>query len=199
MTAADLAEFDAEWQEPISTTYRGWRVYEMPPQGQGIAALMMLNIMERYPLGEWGFHDPRGLHVMIEAKKLAYADMLRYVADPKFSQVPVAQLLSREHAAARAAKLDLRTAACDVVPGEVAGLQDAHGGDTIYLTVIDAEGNIVSFIQSVYSAFGSGLVPPASGFAAACGFNSSRRRRSCSASSPWSTYLRSTMVERIEA
>lgn len=165
MTAADLAEFDAEWQEPISTTYRGWRVYEMPPQGQGIAALMMLNIMERYPLGEWGFHDPRGLHVMIEAKKLAYADMLRYVADPKFSQVPVAQLLSREHAAARAAKLDLRTAACDVVPGEVAGLQDAHGGDTIYLTVIDAEGNIVSFIQSVYSAFGSGLVPPASGFA----------------------------------
>lgn len=165
MTAADLAEFEVEWQEPIRTTYRGWTVYEMPPQGQGIAALMMLNIMERYPLGEWGFHDPRSLHVMIEAKKLAYADMLKYVGDPKVSTVPVSQMLSREHAAARASLLSLSKASCDVMPAEIAGLEGAHGGDTIYLTVIDAEGNIVSLIQSIYSAFGSGLVPPKAGFA----------------------------------
>jgi gamma-glutamyltranspeptidase/glutathione hydrolase len=164
MTLADLAEFTPEWQEPIRTTYRGWTVYELPPQGQGIAALMMLNIMERYPLAEWGFHDPRGLHVMIEAKKLAYADMLQYVGDPRFSQVPVAQLLSREHATRRAARIDPARAACDVPHGDVGGLDGAHGGDTIYLTVIDADGNIVSLIQSVYSAFGSGLVPAGTGF-----------------------------------
>ncbi|HEX6941582.1 MAG TPA: gamma-glutamyltransferase family protein, partial [Gemmatimonadaceae bacterium] len=164
MTLADLSEVEVEWQEPIKTTYRGWTVYELPPQGQGIAALMMLNIMERYPLGEWGFHDPRAMHVMIEAKKLAYADMLAYVADPKFSKVPVAQMLSREHATARASKVDLAKAACDVMPAQIAPLEGAHGGDTIYLTVIDAEGNIVSFIQSNYSAFGSGLVPPKTGF-----------------------------------
>ena len=165
MTAADLGEFEVEWQEPISTTYRGWRVYEMPPQGQGIAALMMLNIMERFPLGEWGFHDPRSMHAMIEAKKLAYADMLRYVGDPKFSRVPVSQMLSREHASARAANLDLTKAACDVMPAQIAGLEGAHGGDTIYLTVVDADGNIVSLIQSIYSTFGTGLVPPKAGFA----------------------------------
>lgn len=165
MTLADLSEFDVEWQEPIRTTYRGWTVYELPPQGQGIAALMMLNIMERYPLGEWGFHDPRVMHVMIEAKKLAYADMLRYVGDPKYSRVPVAQMLSREHAADRAARIDPLTAACDVMPAQIAGLEGAHGGDTVYLTVIDAKGNIVSLIQSVYSSFGSGLVPPTMGFA----------------------------------
>jgi hypothetical protein len=121
----------------------------MPPQGQGIAALMMLNIMERFPLGEWGFHDPRSMHVMIEAKKLAYADMLRYVGDPKFSRIPVSQMLSREHASARAANLDLTRAACDVMPAQIAGLERAHGGDTVYLTVIDADGNIVSLIQSI--------------------------------------------------
>lgn len=164
MTAADLADFAAEWQDPISTTYHGWTVYEMPPQGQGIAALIMLNIMERYPLAQWGFHDPRSLHVMIEAKKLAYADMLEYVGDPAFSTIPVAQLLSREHAASRAAKIDMTKAACDVAPGDVGGLDGVHGGDTIYLTVIDRDGNIVSFIQSNYSAFGSGIVPPGAGF-----------------------------------
>jgi gamma-glutamyltranspeptidase/glutathione hydrolase len=164
MTLADLAEFTPEWQETITTTYRGWTVHELPPQGQGIAALMMLNIMEPYPLAEWGFHDPRALHVMIEAKKLAYADMLQYVGDPKFSQVPVSQLLSREHAARRATLIDPSRAACDVAHGDVGGLDGAHGGDTIYLTVIDAAGNIVSLIQSVYSSFGSGLVPAGTGF-----------------------------------
>lgn len=165
MTLADLGEVDVEWQEPIKTTYRGWTVYELPPQGQGIAALMMLNIMERYPLGEWGFHDPRSMHVMIEAKKLAYADMLAYVGDPKFSTVPVQRMLSPDHAAARASLLNPSKAACDVMPAQIAGLEGAHGGDTVYLTVIDAEGNIVSLIQSIYSAFGTGLVPPKMGFA----------------------------------
>ncbi len=83
MTAADLRDFQPEWQEPIRTTYHGWTVYEMPPNGQGIAALMMLNIMQQYPLAEWGFHSTRAMHVMIEAKKLAYADMLHYVGRPE--------------------------------------------------------------------------------------------------------------------
>ena len=125
---------------------------------------MMLNIMERYPLGEWGFHATRGLHVMIEAKKLAYADMLRYVGDPKFTAMPVARLLSPEHAAARAARIDMNQAACDVLPAEIAELECVHGGDTIYLTVIDKDGTIVSLIQSTYSSFGSGLSPAGSGF-----------------------------------
>lgn len=165
MTAADLRDYQPEWQEPIRTTYRGWTVYELPPNGQGIAALMMLNVMERYPLAEWGFHDPRSLHVMIEAKKLAYADMLRFVGDPAFSAIPVREMLDKRFAERRAAGIDLRKAACDVLPAEIAAFEGLHGGDTIYLTVIDAEGNIVSLIQSVYSAFGSGLVPPAAGFA----------------------------------
>ena len=84
MTAADLREFEPEWVDPISTTYRGWTVYELPPNTQGIAALMMLDLMEQFPLGEYGFHSAHALHVMIEAKKLAYADMLRYVGDPRF-------------------------------------------------------------------------------------------------------------------
>ena len=102
MTAADLKEFQPEWVEPISTTYRGWTVYELPPNTQGIAALMMLNLMEQFPLGEYGFTSTKALHVMIEAKKLAYADMLRYVADPRFAKVPVLPMLSKAHAARRA-------------------------------------------------------------------------------------------------
>ena len=153
-TAADFTEFQPEWQDPIKTTYHGWTVYEMPPNGQGIAALMMLNIMERYPLAEWGFHSTKALHVMIEAKKLAYADMLRYVGDPRFSQVPVAQLLDKSTAEKRAALIDPSKAQCDVSPLQIAGLTDSHGGDTIYLTVIDKDGNIVSLIQSDYSGSG---------------------------------------------
>ena len=107
MTDADLAEFQPEWVAPIQTTYRGWTVSQIPPQGQGIAVLMMLNLMERFPLGEYGFHSPRSLHVMIEAKKLAYADLLRYIGDPRFSNVPVSELLSKKRAADRAMRIDL--------------------------------------------------------------------------------------------
>jgi gamma-glutamyltranspeptidase/glutathione hydrolase len=163
MTAADLREFQAEWVDPISTTYRGWTVYEIPPNSQGIAALMMLNIMERYPLKEWGFHSVNALHVMIEAKKLAYADMLRYVADPRFARVPVKEMLDKTRAEGRAATIEMTKAHCDVPAAEITGLTDAHGGDTIYLTVVDQHGNIVSLIQSLYSSFGSGLVPAGTG------------------------------------
>ncbi|HEY7923910.1 MAG TPA: gamma-glutamyltransferase [Vicinamibacteria bacterium] len=165
MTLADLAELEPEWVEPISTQYRGWTVSEIPPNTQGIAALMMLEIMETFPLGEWGFHSPRALHAMIEAKKLAYADMLRYVADPRFGAVPVAQLLDRTRAARRAKQVDMAKAACEVAPDRLAGLTDAKGGDTIYLSVVDKDGNIVSLIQSIFSAFGSGIVPEGTGFA----------------------------------
>jgi len=163
MTLADLKDYKPEWVDPISTTYRGWTVYELPPNTQGIAALMMLNIMERYPLAEYGFQSTKTMHVMIEAKKLAYADMLRYVADPHFSNVPVAPLLGKQHGIDRARLIDPRKAACDVQPSTLPGLTTSNGGDTIYLSVIDRAGNIVSLIQSLYSSFGSGIVPPDTG------------------------------------
>jgi len=164
MTAADLAEFQPEWVMPIKTSYRGWNVYEIGPNTQGIAALMMLNLMEPYPIGEYGFHSANALHVMIESKKLAYADMLRYIGDPKFSQIPVEALLSKPRAVARAKAIDAAKAACKVEPDTLSGITDAQGSDTIYMSVVDKDGNIVSLIQSNYSGFGSGLVPPGAGF-----------------------------------
>jgi gamma-glutamyltranspeptidase/glutathione hydrolase len=163
MTAADLKEYQPEWVEPISTTYRGWTVSELPPNTQGIAALMMLNLMESFPMGEYGFHSTKSMHTMIEAKKLAYADMLRYVADPKFSKAPVSAMLNKDHAKARAKLIDPAKAACNVEPSVFDGLTNSPGGDTIYLSVIDKEGNIVSLIQSLYGSFGSGLVAPGTG------------------------------------
>jgi gamma-glutamyltranspeptidase / glutathione hydrolase len=165
MTAADLSAFEPEWVDPISTTYRGWHVYELPPNTQGIAALMMLNVMEQFPLDSYGFHDARSLHVMIEAKKLAYADMLRYAGDARFGQAPVSAMLDKAHAHERAARIDSTKAATHVEPSVFAGLTTAAGGDTIYLAAIDRDGNIVSLIQSIYKGFGSGLVPPDTGFA----------------------------------
>ena len=162
--AGDLVEFEPEWVTPIKTSYRGWNVYEIGPNTQGIAALMMLNLMERYPLGEYGFHSADSLHVMLEAKKLAYADMLHYVGDARFSPIPVPEMLDKSHAAARAKLIDARKAACTVTPSEFQSITDAEGGDTIYLSAIDRHGNIVSLIQSNYGGFGSGLVPKGVGF-----------------------------------
>jgi gamma-glutamyltranspeptidase/glutathione hydrolase len=162
MTHADLGEYRPHWVDPISTNYRGWDVYELPPNTQGIAALIMLNLMEQYPLAEYGFHDPRALHVMIEAKKLAYADMIRYVGDPFFGESPVGALLGKAHATARSALIDPTHAADDVQPAELAGVTTAKG-DTIYLCAVDRDGNIASLIQSLYSAFGSGIVAPGTG------------------------------------
>jgi gamma-glutamyltranspeptidase/glutathione hydrolase len=161
MSLEDLADFSAEWVDPISTTYRGWTVYEIPPNGQGIAALEMLNIMETFSFHD--FHNPADVpHVMIEAKKLAYADMLRYVADQKFSTVPVAGMLSKNYAVQRAKLIDMAKANCDVTPGEP---EFPAKGDTTYLTVVDREGNMVSLIQSNYAHFGSGVVAEGTGFA----------------------------------
>lgn len=164
MTAADLAEFAPEWVTPLSTKYRDWTVYELPPNGQGLAALEMLNIMARYPIAKYGFASAKALHVEIEAKKLAYADLLKYIGDPRFSKLPVQQLLSAGHAAARAAMIDPQKANCHVPPAQLAGLE-AGASETIYMTVVDQDGNIVSLIQSNYSAFGSGLVARGTGFA----------------------------------
>jgi gamma-glutamyltranspeptidase / glutathione hydrolase len=162
MTLEDLADYSSEWVEPISTTYHGWTIYEIPPNGQGIAALEMLNIMESFSLAHFGHNSTDALHAMIEAKKLAYADMYRYVADPKFSQVPVQRMLSKEYAAQRAKLVDMAKANCDVLPGEP---DLSTSGDTTYLTVTDSDGNMVSLIQSNYAEFGSGLVADGTGFA----------------------------------
>lgn len=163
-TAADLAEFQPEWVTPVSVDYRGWKVSELPPNGMGIAALMMLNIMEKYPLGEWGHNSGKTLHTMIEAKKLAYADLLRYVGDPRFTDVPVTQMLSKELATTRAALIQSESAGCTAVPSELASIAALPGADTIYLTVVDREGSMVSLIQSNYQGFGSGVVPEGAGF-----------------------------------
>src|SRR6266404_1610773 len=160
MTAEDLADYSSEFVEPISTTYREWTVYEMPPNGTGIAALEMLNIMETFPLGEFGFGSTKALHAMIEAKKLAYADMARYVADPRGQKIPVGTLLSKDWAKQRAQVIDAEHAKCDVAAGELPG-----GSDTTYLIVVDRDGNMVSLIQSNYDLFGSGIVAPGTGFA----------------------------------
>ena len=165
MTAADLRELEPEWVDPISTTYRGWTVYELPPNTQGVAALMMLDLMEQFPLGEYGFHSARALHVMIEAKKLAYADMLRYAADTRFSPAPLSAMLDKAHAKRRAVRIGAGDAARDVQPSVFDGLTTSSGHDTIYLSVIDRDGSIVSLIQSIYEGFGSAIVPPGTGFA----------------------------------
>ena len=155
----DLEEFRAEWVEPISTTYQGWTVSEIPPNGQGIAALMMLNLMENFPLARHGHNSGSALHIMIEAKKLAYADMLRHVADPRSSKAPVSVLLSKAYARDRSKLIDLENAQCDAVPGQIEA-----GPDTTYLCVVDRDGNMVSLIQSNYYSFGSGIVPDGCGF-----------------------------------
>jgi gamma-glutamyltranspeptidase / glutathione hydrolase len=161
MAASDLAEFASEWVEPISTAYRGWKVYELPPSGQGIAAIQMLNILSLFPLDTF---QPRGLlelHTQIEAQKLAYQDLRRYVADMRFAKVPVAGMISMEYARERAKRIDPDRARCDVAPGTPPAIH----GDTIYLSAVDREGNIVSLIQSLYQHFGSKVVADDYGFA----------------------------------
>jgi len=163
-TLEDFRDFQPQWAEPISTTYRGWTVYELPPNGQGIAALTMLNIMEQFPLGQYAHNSADALQVMIEAKKLAYADMYKYVGDPRFTPVPVKQMLSKDLAKKRAALIKMDKAACEVVPSEIEKMLDADGNSTIYLSVIDKDGSIVSLIQSNYAGYGTGMVAPGLGF-----------------------------------
>ena len=158
MQTGDLAEFSSEWVDPISIDYRGWRVYELPPNGQGMAALEMLNIMAA---SQPDNHGPEGtveLHKKIEAMKLAYTDLYRYNGDPRFASIPVRGLLSKEYAEQRAALIDPQKANCAAVNGTPAK------SDTTYLAVVDRDGNIASMIQSVYDYFGSGVAVKSMGF-----------------------------------
>ncbi len=163
LEAEDLADFQPEWVEPVSTTYHGWTVWEMPPNGQGIAALSMLNIMERFPIAAWGHDSQKALHVEIEAQKLAYADLEHYIGDPHASRIPVKELISKELAAKRASEITDR-AACKVLPSGLTRQMARLSSDTTYLAVVDHEGNEVSLIQSNSGAFGGGLVADGTGF-----------------------------------
>ena len=146
---SDFAEYSAEWVPPISTEYHGWKVYELPPNGQGIAALMMLNIMERFPLAEWGVASPDTWHVKIEAQKLAYQDLHRFVADPRQAKVPLPEC-SRRSTPPGVPRSSTQRARCDVAPG------NPPAGGRHHLSFRSMDGNIVSLIQSVYQGFGSG-------------------------------------------
>jgi gamma-glutamyltranspeptidase / glutathione hydrolase len=158
MQPPDLAEFSPEWVEPISTTYRNWKIYELPPNGQGMAALEMLNIMETSAPSPDGPLSAAELHKKIEAMKLAYADLERYNGDPRFAKVPVQGILSKDYARDRAKLIDPNKANCDVAAGT------PPFSDTTYLSVVDREGNIVSLIQSNYEAFGAGITVRGMGF-----------------------------------
>jgi gamma-glutamyltranspeptidase / glutathione hydrolase len=157
--AADLAAHRGEWVEPASTNYRGYEVWELPPNTQGIAALQMLNILEGYDLAALGFGSEKYLHLFVEAKKLAFEDRARYYADPEFAKIPLQALLSKEYAAKRRALIGEKAAR--EYPADP---QPLEHGDTIYMTVADEAGNMVSLIQSNYRGMGSGMTPDGCGF-----------------------------------
>ena len=154
----DLARHHSEWVEPISTDYRGYTVWELPPNGQGTAALQMLNILEGYDIKKMGFGSAEYIHHFVEAKKLAFADRAKYYADPAFNDIPVKELISKDYADKRRMLIDPERAARVVSAG------NPETGNTIYLTVADKEGNMVSLIQSNYRGMGSGMCPPGLGF-----------------------------------
>ena len=158
MTPEDLSSFSPEWVSPISTDYRGWRVYELPPNGQGMAALEMLNITSMFQPAAAGPFSANEMHTRIEAMKLAYSDLRQYDADPRTGDVPVKTLLSPEWARERAALIDAERANCKVAPGRI------RKGDTTYLAVVDRAGNMASWIQSVSLAFGSAVTVRGMGF-----------------------------------
>jgi len=156
----DLATHKGQWVEPESTNYRGYDVWELPPNGQGIAALQILNILEPYNLTKMGFDSPEYLHVFTEAKKLAFEDRAKFYADPDFNKLPVKELISKSYAKKRGQLINLNNAGRSYPAGNPA----LEKGDTIYLTVADKEGNMVSLIQSNYRGMGSGMTPPGLGF-----------------------------------
>ncbi|MCW0412110.1 gamma-glutamyltransferase [Xanthomonas sacchari] len=157
----DLASHHGEWVEPVSTNYRGYDVWELPPNSQGIAALQMLNILEGYDFSRIPFGSAEHVHLFTEAKKLAFADRARFYADPAFQPAPLARLISKDYAAQRRALISMDRALKEVQPGTPKQLEE---GDTIYLTVADADGMMVSLIQSNYRGMGSGMAPPGLGF-----------------------------------
>jgi len=157
----DLASHHGEWVEPVSSNYRGYDVWELPPNSQGIAALQMLNILEGYDFSKIPFGSAEHIHLFTEAKKLAFADRARFYADPAFQPAPLAKLISKDYAAQRRALISMDKALKEVQPGTPKQLEE---GDTIYLTVADADGMMVSLIQSNYRGMGSGMAPPRLGF-----------------------------------
>ena len=157
----DFADHTSNWVDPVSTMYRGLRVWELPPNGQGIAALQMLNILEDYDLSAMDHNSAEYLHLFVEAKKIAFADRAVFYADPDFRPLPVQQLISKEYASQRRKEIDLDHAAQEVPSGESL----LEHGDTVYLTVVDKDRNCVSFIQSIFHGFGSQVVPGKLGFA----------------------------------
>jgi gamma-glutamyltranspeptidase/glutathione hydrolase len=159
MTADDLAAHTGEWVEPVSANYRGYDVWEIPPNGQGIAALQILKVLEGFDLKSMGFGSADYIHAFVEAKKLAFEDRARYYADQAFAKVPVRTLISADYAAERRKRIDPARAALAVEPGAI-----PTGADTIYMTVADESGMMVSLIQSNYRGMGSGMVPPGLGF-----------------------------------
>ena len=156
----DLASHTSDWVTPVSVNYRGYDVWELPPNGQGTAALQLLNILEGYDVKSMGFGSAEYLHVLTEAKKLAYEDRAKFYADPDFNTIPLETLLSKEYATERRNLIDLNEAARTYPAGDL----EIETGNTTYLTVADKEGNMVSFIQSIYSEFASGMVPDGLGF-----------------------------------
>jgi gamma-glutamyltranspeptidase/glutathione hydrolase len=156
----DLAAHKSEWVTPVSTSYRGWDVYELPPNGQGIAALQILNILEGFDIASMGFNSADYIHTLVEAKKLAFEDRARFYTDMEFVDVPVEWLVSKDYADERRQLISPDRAARVVPPGE----RKLEEGDTIYLTVADADGNMVSLIQSNYRGMGSGMTPGELGF-----------------------------------
>ena len=159
LSLEDLAGCSCTWETPISTTYHGLRIWECPPNGQGLAALLGLNILEGYDLTETPPLSTRRLHLEIEALRLAFADTRWYVADPEFSPLPLGELLSKEYALERQRLIDESRASLDLVRGSPTG-----SSDTVYLSVVDGYGNACSFINSNYMGFGTGIVPPGWGF-----------------------------------
>ncbi len=155
----DLATHQGNWVDPVSTNYRGIDVWELPPNGQGIAALQILNIMEQYDVASMGWDSPEYVHLFTEAKKLVFEDRAKYYADPEFNKIPVQTLISKKYAKQRAQLIDRKKASKAYPAGE-----RLEKGDTIYLTTADAEGNMVSLIQSNYRGMGSGMTPPNLGF-----------------------------------
>ncbi len=163
-TPSDLAVQHYDWITPVHTSYRGYQVYELPPNGQGITVLQMLNLLEGYPLGDMGLSSPDYWHAFIEAKKLSFEDRARYYADPAFATVPTDQLIDKLYADKRRTLIDEKRAGTDYTYGDVT----IAGSDTTYLSSADSEGMMVSLIQSIFSPFGAGLVPPGLGFALQC-------------------------------
>jgi gamma-glutamyltranspeptidase/glutathione hydrolase len=153
----DLAKHESTWVEPLSTTFQGYALHELPPNGQGIAALEMLNILEGYDLKSLGHNSADYLHLIVESKKLAFADRDTYVTDPTFRELPVATLISKEYAKKARGRIDANRA------GEFRKSTLDTGSDTVYLCAADREGNVVSFINSLFNGFGSGLVVPGLG------------------------------------